>query len=89
MPQLPPGLIAERAARLREAGRAATARFLASQVGAEASLLVERDGAGHTEHFAPARLARGTARPGEIVSVRITGADETGLIAERALAEAA
>jgi threonylcarbamoyladenosine tRNA methylthiotransferase MtaB len=89
MPQLPPGLIAERAARLREAGRAATARFLASQVGAEASLLVERDGTGHTEHFAPARLARGTARPGEIVSVRITGADETGLIAERALAEAA
>jgi len=89
MPRLDGRLVAERAARLRETGRAATARFLASRIGTEASLLIERDSAGHTEHFAPARLARGAAAPGEIVAVRITGADAAGLLAEPALAEAA
>jgi threonylcarbamoyladenosine tRNA methylthiotransferase MtaB len=89
MPQLDGRLVAERAARLREAGREATMRFFRSRIGTEAALLVERDGAGHTEHFAPARLAHGAAAAGGIVAVRVTGADDAGLIAERALAEAA
>jgi threonylcarbamoyladenosine tRNA methylthiotransferase MtaB len=89
MPQLDGRLVAERAARLREAGHAATARFLAGRIGTEAALLVEREGEGHTEHFAPARLASGTATPGEVVRVRVTGADAKGLVAEAMLAEAA
>jgi len=89
MPQLDGRVVAERAARLREAGERARMRFFRSRIGSVASLLIERDGAGHTEHFAPARLARGTAGPGTIVSVRVTGADSSGLIAEPALAEAA
>jgi threonylcarbamoyladenosine tRNA methylthiotransferase MtaB len=89
MPQLDGRLVAERAARLRDVGEAATARFLAGRIGAEAALLVERAGEGHTEHFAPARLASGSALPGEVVRVRITGADAKGLVAEAIMAEAA
>jgi threonylcarbamoyladenosine tRNA methylthiotransferase MtaB len=89
MPQLDGRIVAERAARLRAVGEAATARFLAGRIGAEAALLVEREGEGHTEHFAPARLASGSALPGEVVRVRITGADAKGLVAEAILAEAA
>jgi len=89
MPQLDGRVVAERAARLREAGREASLRFFRSRIGTEASLLVERDGAGHTEHFAPARLVHATARPGQIVPVRIRGADQSGLVAEPVLAKAA
>ncbi|MCU0986214.1 MAG: tRNA (N(6)-L-threonylcarbamoyladenosine(37)-C(2))-methylthiotransferase MtaB [Acetobacteraceae bacterium] len=89
MPQLDGRLIAERAARLRAVGEAAAARFYAGRVGAEAALLVEREGEGHTEHFAPARLAAGSAAPGEILPVRITGVDAKGLVAAPILAEAA
>jgi threonylcarbamoyladenosine tRNA methylthiotransferase MtaB len=89
MPQLDGRLVAERAARLRAVGEAATARFLSGRIGAEAALLVEREGEGHTEHFAPARLALGSAAPGVILPVRITGVDERGLIAASLLAEAA
>jgi threonylcarbamoyladenosine tRNA methylthiotransferase MtaB len=89
MPQLDGRLVAERAARLRAVGEAASARFLAGRIGAEAALLIEREGEGHTEHFAPARLASGSAPPGQVVRVRITGADAKGLEAEAILAEAA
>jgi threonylcarbamoyladenosine tRNA methylthiotransferase MtaB len=89
MPQHDARVVAERAARLREAGREASARFFRSRIGTRAALLVERDGAGHTEHFAPARLAAAAAQPGEIVPVRVRGADAAGLIAEPVLAEAA
>jgi threonylcarbamoyladenosine tRNA methylthiotransferase MtaB len=98
MPLLDGRLVAERAARLRAVGESASARFLAGRVGAEAALLIEREGEGHTEHFAPARLAAhlvpprlasGSAAPGEVVRVRITGADAKGLVAETILAEAA
>ena len=56
MPAVPKPVRRERAARLREAGRREAARFHASLLGREVQVLTERDGAGHTEHFAPVRL---------------------------------
>jgi len=53
MPQLPGPVISERAARLRDAGARALARFLDRQVGRTASVLVEGSGLGHTENFSP------------------------------------
>ncbi|WP_144299947.1 tRNA (N(6)-L-threonylcarbamoyladenosine(37)-C(2))-methylthiotransferase MtaB [Elioraea rosea] len=84
MPQLDGRLISERAARLREAGEAASRRFYEGRVGAEAELLVEREGEGHTEHFAPARLVSGSVAPGRVGRVRITAAGARGLLAEAA-----
>ncbi|WP_291297873.1 tRNA (N(6)-L-threonylcarbamoyladenosine(37)-C(2))-methylthiotransferase MtaB [Elioraea sp.] len=84
MPQLDGRLVAERAAMLREAGRAAAERFYQGRIGAEAEMLVERAGEGHTEHFAPARLVAGSLAPGQIGRVRITAANADGLIAAAA-----
>lgn len=83
MPQLPPGVIRERAAALRELGARMARRFFESRIGSVAELLAEREtGEGHTEHFAPARLIRGRIDPGAIGRVRITAANDRGLIAE-------
>jgi threonylcarbamoyladenosine tRNA methylthiotransferase MtaB len=79
MPAVPKPLRKERAARLREAGAASLRRFLAAQVGREATVLVERDGQGHSEHFLPVRVS---APPGALVRARITAATEDGLITE-------
>jgi threonylcarbamoyladenosine tRNA methylthiotransferase MtaB len=81
MPSVPLALRRERAARLREAGRLNAAAFHAAQIGREASVLAERGGAGHTEHFAPVRIA---AAAGTLLRARITGADASGLLAEAA-----
>ncbi|RME67717.1 MAG: MiaB/RimO family radical SAM methylthiotransferase, partial [Alphaproteobacteria bacterium] len=76
MPQVPQAVRKARAARLRMAGEAARARFLAACVGRKARVLVERvagdSATGHSEQFAPVRLAM-PARPGTIVDVRLTG----------------
>ncbi len=87
MQAVPKPLRRERAARLREAGQAAAARFLAAQVGARIALLTEADddgqATGHSEHFAPVRLAGGCA-PGQVVAALVTGATATHLLAEAA-----
>ena len=67
----------ERAQRLRAAGDATLQRFLDSQVGTSARVLVEKEGFGHSEHFAPVTLAGGAV--GEIVEARITGTAERRL----------
>ncbi|MBV9783687.1 MAG: tRNA (N(6)-L-threonylcarbamoyladenosine(37)-C(2))-methylthiotransferase MtaB [Acidisphaera sp.] len=81
MPAVPVAERRVRAARLRAAGARNAARFYASQVGRTASVLAETAQAGHTEHFAPVRLA-GPANPGRLLAARITGADGRGLLAE-------
>ena len=81
MPAVPKPVRRERAARLRAAGGVAAARFYARQIGRHAAILAETEIRGHTEHFAPVRIA---ARPGEMLRGRITGADAHGLIAEAA-----
>jgi threonylcarbamoyladenosine tRNA methylthiotransferase MtaB len=82
MPQVPPTLRRERAARLRAAGAAAAEAFAARQVGRTLAVLAEaRDG--HTEQFARVRFA---APPpaGRLLAARIVGRDGATLLAEAA-----
>ncbi len=59
MPQLPPALVRERAATLREAAAERRDRWLANQVGSVQPILVERPGdRGHAPNFAELRLLR-------------------------------
>jgi threonylcarbamoyladenosine tRNA methylthiotransferase MtaB len=81
MPQVGRALVKERAARLRAKGDEALAAHLASRVGSEQSLLVEKAGLGRTACFAQARLV-GSAKPGDLIRVRVTDATATHLIAE-------
>ena len=81
MPAVAPALRRDRAARLRAAGQRQAAAFHAGQVGSEAEILAERGGVGHTEHFAPVRIA---APAGALLRARITGLDGGSLLAEAA-----
>ena len=72
-----------RAALLREAGAANAERFLAAQVGQRVHVLTEAEQSGHSEHFAPVRLAHATA-PGRLVTARVTGTATGTLLAEAA-----
>ncbi len=80
MPAVPWPLRRERAGRLRAAGRANAARYLASFVGRTVSVLVESEGSGRTEHYARATLS--TAAPaGALFAARVEGCDGTALTA--------
>ncbi len=81
MPAVPVAARRERAARLREAGRATLHRFMSRQVGQSISLLTETEHAGHSEHFAAARLAA-PAQPGCLVTARVVGVADDALVAE-------
>jgi len=85
MPQLPVEIRKERAARLRAAGEMRQAAFLASRIGTEAKVLMEKPGPrgmlGRTEHFAPVLLDTDVA-PGTILRARITGAGAEHLIGQ-------
>jgi len=81
MPQVPPATRKARAARLREAGRAALGRYLETLVGRAVTVLVERDGEGRDEHFARVRLA-GEHDPGTLVRARVVGVEGETLIAK-------
>jgi threonylcarbamoyladenosine tRNA methylthiotransferase MtaB len=70
-----------RAARLRAAGEAVARRFYAAQLGREVAVLAESDTGGHTEHYAPIRVA---AVAGELLRARVVAIDGRGLIAEPA-----
>ncbi len=80
MPQVPGPQRRERAARLRDAGDRALSRYLQSQVGRQADVLVEKPGFGRSAQFAPVALTGG--RPGEIRQCRITGMDAGRLLAD-------
>ena len=61
MPQVPPPIVKARARRLREACAGERAAWLQSLVGTKQRVLVEKDGLGHAENFAPVRVSgRGT-----------------------------
>jgi len=83
MPQVPRALVRERAQLLRSAGAAALERALASRVGGRAAVLVERDGFGRSEHYAPVRHAL-PANPGAIVTLRLAEATKDTLWGEAA-----
>jgi threonylcarbamoyladenosine tRNA methylthiotransferase MtaB len=61
MPQLPPTLVKQRARQLREACARRKAAWLQGLVGTRQKVLVEKNGVGHAENFAPVRLPH----PGE------------------------
>jgi threonylcarbamoyladenosine tRNA methylthiotransferase MtaB len=79
MPQVPGPVIRERAARLRDAGAAALARSLKRRVGQTARVLVERDGFGRSEHYAPMRFT-GAAAAGAVVTAQVSTATPEALI---------
>ena len=80
MPPVAPGIVRERAARLREAGLRALRTHLDAQVGRVLPVLAERGGSGRAEDFTPVRLGDGIA-PGTIRDVPIAGHDGVRLSA--------
>jgi threonylcarbamoyladenosine tRNA methylthiotransferase MtaB len=83
MPQVRGPVVQARAARLREAGAMLRRRWLASHIGRAASVVVERNGASHTEDYAPVRLADGHP-VGSILATQISALDGDTLIGEAA-----
>ncbi len=81
MPQLSRQTVKSRAAALRAKGECARAAFFAALVGSEQDVLVEENGTGRTQVFAPVNFS-GTATPGSFVRARITGAAATYLSGE-------
>jgi threonylcarbamoyladenosine tRNA methylthiotransferase MtaB len=83
MPAVPVAERRARAARLRELGAQAAAAFHAGLVGREAQVLTEKPGTGHTEHFAPVRMAAETPAA-TLMKARIIGVDAGVVLAEAA-----
>jgi threonylcarbamoyladenosine tRNA methylthiotransferase MtaB len=83
MPSVPKPVRKARAAALREAGAAEASRFFSSQIGCTVSLLTEADQSGHSEHFAPVRLAT-PSMPGLLLRALVIGVTEGSLLAEAA-----
>ena len=83
MPQTAPAVRRERAARLRSAGEAALGRYLRNRVGTNVEVLVEDDGAGRSQHYAPVRLSF-AAPGGAIVAARVAAVAGDHLIGDRA-----
>jgi threonylcarbamoyladenosine tRNA methylthiotransferase MtaB len=86
MPKVEPKLVKERARRLRDACARRKAAWLQGLVGTRQQVLVEKDGLGHAENFAPVRL-NGPARhsgegrgDGEIVEILIAAVDGDTLV---------
>ena len=78
MPQVNGVVIKERAARLRAKGMDAFTRRLAAYVGKSVSVLMEKDGRGHSEHYLPVNIA--DAAPGSMLTARIVSTTETALV---------
>jgi len=72
MPRLSGTVIRERAARLRAAGEAALAADLATRIGAETDVLIERPGIGRAAFYAAVRF-EAPAAEGAIRRMRIIG----------------
>jgi threonylcarbamoyladenosine tRNA methylthiotransferase MtaB len=80
MPQVDRGVARQRAARLRDLGEQQYQKLVATRLGAIESVLVEQGGIGRQEQFLPVAMP-GHAR-GELVSVKITGSNQAGLVGE-------
>ena len=78
MPQLERELIKARAARLRDAAAARRSAWLDGQIGTTQPVLVENHEKGHTDAFAPIRIA-GSKR-GDSRLARVTGRDGDQLV---------
>ncbi len=78
MPTIPESLRRERAGLLRAAAVPHAHAFHTALLGRTVQVVAERGGGGHTEHFAPIRLAQ-PPLPGTLLEVRVTAADAAGL----------
>jgi threonylcarbamoyladenosine tRNA methylthiotransferase MtaB len=74
MPQVAGNLRKERAGRLREAGERQLQNYLGSQVGNTASVVVEKERLGRTEHFALMELSQ-PCEPGRVITAAVNSAD--------------
>ena len=84
MPAIPMAQRRERAARLRAVGAQAARTYHAGLLGRPLRVLMETQTSGHSEEFAPVRLADGVApsQAGRIETVRPVAFDDNGLVAE-------
>ena len=80
MPQVDPAVIKSRAARLRAVGNDAMAQFLSSRIGQPASVLIEQQGIGQSEHYVPVRVHPDPGA-GSLVDVTIADVADGHLIA--------
>ncbi len=80
MPQLPRGIVKDRARRLRAAGALALTRHLDGEVGATRRVLIESRDIGRTEHFTQVKLAA-AADAGTIVDLKMAAHDGIQLLA--------
>lgn len=74
MPQLPRGLIKDRAAQLRAAGESCLDRFLTSEIGKTRTVLMEKPGLARSEQFALVELDEPGLEAGQLVAAEITRA---------------
>ncbi|MEJ1995709.1 MAG: tRNA (N(6)-L-threonylcarbamoyladenosine(37)-C(2))-methylthiotransferase MtaB [Limibacillus sp.] len=81
MPQVAKAERKERAQRLRDLGERQVERFLESRLGARAQVLIEKDGMGRSEHFAPVTLF---GPVGSVIEARLVAREGDRLIAEAA-----
>jgi len=79
MPVVPHPIVKARATRLREAAAERRSRWLGSLVGTSQPVLIEGDGIGHSDNFAPIALVG--AQRGQTGNARITGHDADRLTA--------
>ncbi len=91
MPQVAKAVRKERAERLRQLGERQLQQFLHSRVGTMAQVLMEQDGLGRTEHFAPVRCVEAPIEggapvesllQGSLVYARIMGVEGSTLLAK-------
>ncbi len=79
MPQVPPATIKARARALRAATALRRASWLNSLNGTRQRVLVEKNGIGHAESFAPIKV-RHAGGGGDIIDVRVTAVETGALI---------
>jgi threonylcarbamoyladenosine tRNA methylthiotransferase MtaB len=80
MPRVEPDVVKARARRLREACASERAKWLAGLVGTRHRVLLENDGFGHAENFAPVQIAPSLEAEGRIVEVTITAVESDRLV---------
>lgn len=74
MPQVNGKIIKQRAARLRMLHAKMEDQMLEKWVGRDATILMEKDGIGHSEYFVPVKLGEGqpVIEPGQLARVKMT-----------------
>ena len=72
MPQVEKSARKERASQLRAAGEKQASCFMQSRIGKQEKVLMEKDGMGRTEHFAPVRAPE---KEGTLMSLFMQGYD--------------